>query len=169
MTKYFIYFLTLFLFSNEPKLELKFFIDTRFGLVKGSFDKTNFEILDTKLGKAKIEIDLSGINTNNSMRDNHLKNEDFFDIEKFPKAYFELLNFSKISENKIKFTGNLKIKNKLKSYFFEADLDSSSKLETYKGKISINRKDFDLNYNSSINPIQDIAILEFTVSIPKKE
>ncbi len=168
MLKFIIFLFCFTLSASEPKINLKFSIDTRFGLINGSFDKTKIEILDFKEGIAKIEVDLKGINSNNSMRDNHLKNEDFFDIKNFPKAYFELFNISKVSENKIKGNGNLKLKNKLKSYFFDADVQVIENWEVYKGKIAINRKDFDINYDSSINPINDIAILEFTVSIPKK-
>ena len=38
----------------------------------------------------------------------------------------------------------------------------------YLGSIDVNRKDFQLNYDSIINPIQDIAKVKFSVFFDKK-
>jgi K(+)-stimulated pyrophosphate-energized sodium pump len=47
--------------------------------------------LHSKTGsKIYVRFDLRSLNTQNSMRDDHLRNKsEFFDVEKFPKGYFE--------------------------------------------------------------------------------
>ncbi|KAB1154200.1 YceI family protein [Tenacibaculum aiptasiae] len=60
--------------------------------VKGTFTGMKGEVIfnqkDLSKSKFNICIDANTINTNNIKRDKHLKNEDFFDVEKFPKICF---------------------------------------------------------------------------------
>ena len=72
--------------------------------------------MDAKAKKAKVEIDVASIDTANSIRDNHLRNEDFFDVPNFPKAFFEVLNVKENSPNSLILTGKLTIKNIEKTY-----------------------------------------------------
>src|ERR1700761_7797482 len=44
---------------------------------------------DITKSTVKATIDVAGLATGESARDNHLKSPDFFDAEKFPKATFE--------------------------------------------------------------------------------
>ena len=154
---------------TEPSIKLQFSIDTRFGLVKAEFQRSKIFIKDKVKGKAFIEVDISSLNTNNSMRDNHLKSEDFFHIEKFPKSELELISLEKISEELYKGKGNLTIKSIQKNIEFDAKLERSDEAEVYKGQIKLNRRDYDLNYDSMINPIKDFVVLEFTVIVPIKK
>src|SRR5690606_3027365 len=56
-----------------------------FKLVKA---KVNGEDIADPSNFAEFEVDLSTVNTGNEARDKHLKNPDFFDIEKFATATF---------------------------------------------------------------------------------
>jgi polyisoprenoid-binding protein YceI len=65
--------------------------DSSKGLVKGSFDKFTVKkaVIDTaaiEKSMVEIEIDVASINTGIKPRDEHLKNPDFFEVEKFPSA-----------------------------------------------------------------------------------
>ena len=55
--------------KEEIKVELKFSIDTRFGLGKGLFKKSSLLIKDRKLGTGIVEVDVASIDTRNSLRD----------------------------------------------------------------------------------------------------
>lgn len=155
--------------KEDVKVELKFSIDTRFGLGKGIFKKSSMMIKDRKAGTGIVEIDVSSIDTGNSLRDNHLRNEDFFDVEKFPKAEFEVLGLEDIGSDAVKGKGKLTLKGITKEYQFQATVSKTADSEKYSGFIKINRKDFGMVYQSMVNPIEDIANLEFTVTLPLKK
>lgn len=58
----------------------------------GEINANNDDLSDAKFS---FEADINSINTNNEQRDTHLKNGDFFDIEKFPKLSFTSTSFVK--------------------------------------------------------------------------
>ena len=82
-----------------------------------------------KLAAANFTIDMTSI-TNTDIKDkgksdylvSHLKNEDFFDVEKFPKADFKMITASKLPNGKHKVIGELNIKNFKDVITFELDL-----------------------------------------------
>ncbi|MBK8398968.1 MAG: YceI family protein [Leptospiraceae bacterium] len=177
ITRLSLIFITLFftllpIFSQtkeEVKVELKFSIDTRFGLAKGLFRKSSLLIKDRKQGTGIVEIDVASIDTNNSMRDNHLRDEDFFSVQKFPKAEFEILSLTESSADTVSGNGKLTLKGISKEYTFQATVSKTADSEKYTGTIKINRRDYGMVYQSLINPIEDIANLEFTVTLPLKK
>ncbi|MDX1700804.1 MAG: YceI family protein [Melioribacteraceae bacterium] len=60
--------------------------------VKGEFTDFDVEMnAGEELTDAKILVDIDGssISTNNKDRDDHLKSEDFFDVNNYPKLTFE--------------------------------------------------------------------------------
>ena len=80
----------------------------------------------------------------------HLKSADFFNIEKYPTARFEL---TKVKENKgdynSKITGNLTILETTKSISFNANiavLDNSVAINSE--DFSVNRQDWKLSYHT---------------------
>jgi len=63
--------------------------------------------------------DVNTVNTENEMRDKHLKSDDFFNAEKYPKMTFKSTSFKKISGNKYLLTGELTIRDITKKVTFE--------------------------------------------------
>lgn len=55
----------------------------------------NFEYDENNPDKAsvQVEIDVASIDSNHAERDKHLRNEDFLDVKKFPKASFKSTSF----------------------------------------------------------------------------
>ena len=103
------------------------------------------------------------------MRDNHLRDEDFFSVQKFPKAEFEILSLTESSADTVSGNGKLTLKGISKEYTFQATVSKTADSEKYTGTIKINRRDYGMVYQSLINPIEDIANLEFTVTLPLKK
>ena len=58
----------------------------------------------------RFEADINSITTNNEQRDGHLKSDDFFNAEKFPKLTFESASFEKTGDDTYKMAGNLTIR-----------------------------------------------------------
>ena len=92
------------------------FIAEHHGLseVDGYFKKFDGKITAAKddLSDAVFEISIesASINTDLDMRDNHLKSEDMFNVEKFPAITFKSKSFTKIAGNKYKMAGDMTIK-----------------------------------------------------------
>jgi polyisoprenoid-binding protein YceI len=72
--------------------------------VDGNFKIFNGDIVakDDSFEDATINfnVDVASINTENKDRDAHLKSDDFFNAEKFPKMSFKSSAFKKVNGNK---------------------------------------------------------------------
>src|ERR1700733_5150952 len=68
--------------------------------VTGSFKKFSGTVTtqseDFENAKIQFSLDVNSISTNQEMRDNHLKNDDFFAADKYPTIDFTSTSFKKI-------------------------------------------------------------------------
>ena len=67
---------------------------------------------DKDITKSSVtaEMDAATIWTDNKKRDDHLRNEDFLDVKKFPKIYFKSTSVKKTGKEQLDVTGKLTIK-----------------------------------------------------------
>ena len=127
--------------------------------VNGEFKTYNAEIdFDAKtktFNKLNAVIDTASIDTDNQKRDDHLKSEDFFASEKFPKMTFQMTSY-KVDGDEGVATGNLTIRGITKEVKLKVeDLGTVKDFKnvnrvgfTLKGKI--NRMDYDLKWNKAL-------------------
>jgi len=92
--------------------------------------------------------------------DAHLKNADFFDIEKYPTVKFEITKVEDLAAgtesktegaNKI-VSGNLTIKDKTVNVTFPAKVDITENQMSLASKFTINRQDWGLTYGTEGDP-----------------
>jgi polyisoprenoid-binding protein YceI len=136
--------------------------------VKGEFKKYDGNIdFDATTKSFKVfnaNIDTASVDTGIEKRDNHLKSEDFFLSEKFPKMTFEMKSY-KADGDEGKMSGDLTIRGITKPVVLEVeDLSTVKDFEgntrvgfTLKGKI--NRMDFDLKWNKALE-LGGVAVSE---------
>lgn len=129
--------------------------------VKGTFDSYHPKITARSLeqftdAQISIEIDVASISTKDVARDNHLRSEDFFHADRYPKIKFEATNIKKVENNLYHIKGDLTIKDITKPVTFITTYTGHVKSpwgdDTY-GFISstkINRKQFNLLYNATL-------------------
>ncbi len=108
--------------------------------------------------KAKVvsNIEVASIDTNNSDRDNHLRNADFFEVESHPNMHFESNKVEKVDDETFTIYGDLTIKGTTKPVKLNAEYNGIVKDPygntkagfTLSGKI--NRKDWGINYNAAL-------------------
>ena len=103
-----------------------------------------FNFDGVNISKAVFEFDMKTITHENKDLQKHLRNEDFFDVEKYPKATFIL---EKIMNNEV--TGLLKIKDVQKKISFPITIKKSEKEIQIQANINVNRTDFGIKYNST--------------------
>ncbi len=128
--------------------------------VKGNFENYEANILadnaDFSDATMEFSADIASINTNNADRDNHLKSADFFDAEQFPKLTFKASSFTKIDDDNYEIAGDLSMRGITKFVKFPAEFsglmtdpwgNTKAGLNIF-GKI--NRKDWGLNWNSTL-------------------
>ncbi len=101
-----------------------------------------------------FEADISSITTNNQQRDEHLKSEDFFAAEQFPKMTFKSTALKKVDDEEFMLDGELTIRGITKAVTLKGEYGGSM-LDPYgntrigfalAGKIS--RKEFNLSWNA---------------------
>jgi polyisoprenoid-binding protein YceI len=116
---------------DEAHAKLRFSI-THFGIsdVEGTFNTITAKITATRedLSDAVVEFtaDAKSVDTHNRMRDEHLRNADFFEVEKYPSITYTSTSFTKVGEGKYKVQGNLTLKGVTKP----VDLDASVRYAT---------------------------------------
>jgi polyisoprenoid-binding protein YceI len=123
----------------------------KFNSFEGSFE---MEDQDLSTAEASFSIDIDSISTGVPDRDNHLKSDDFFNAEKYPKMTFRSTEVQKMDDDHYKLKGDLTIR----------DITKPVELEVEKGGIvqdpygntkagfevtgKINRKEFGLKWDA---------------------
>jgi len=126
--------------------------------VTGSFGKFSGTVTtqseDFENAEIQFSLDVNSISTNQEMRDNHLKGEDFFQAGKYPTIDFKSSSFKKTIDTSYALVGNLTMKGITKEVelnvgFGGESKDSRGNLKAgFEISGTINRKDFGLTYNA---------------------
>ena len=107
---------------SEIKFKVKHLMITN---VTGEFKKfdATMEAEKEDFSDAKISFaaDIDSINTNQEQRDAHLKSDDFFNAEKFPKLSFVSKELKDVSGNEYKLTGDLTIRDITRNVVLDVD------------------------------------------------
>ncbi|XWW45110.1 YceI family protein [Fibrella sp. USSR17] len=101
-----------------------------------------------------FELDVNSIDTNQEMRDTHLKSAEFFEAETYPKIAFKSTSFRKIDDDEYALVGELTMKGVTKPVTLKAEYGGTAKDAYGNQKLGfevtgkINRKEFGLTYNA---------------------
>lgn len=100
----------------------------------------------------RVEVDMTTITEKTHGSDNslvkHLKDPDFFDVEKFPTTTFDITNVSPGEKGMVNVTGNLTIKGVTNAVIFPATLDVKAGVATAYGTLVIDRTKWDVWFKS---------------------
>ena len=78
----------------------------------------------------------------------HLKSDDFFSVDKFPQAIFEITTLKPLSGNEYTVIGNLSIKGKTNEISFPAKITFDNDVVKANGTAKIDRTKWDIRYGS---------------------
>ncbi len=127
--------------------------------VRGTFKEFEGTLVigdDLSTAKAYGKVKTASVDTNEAARDEHLRNSDFFDVEKYPEITFESTKIEAIDEDSLKIIGNLTIKDTTNEVELLAEIGGTEVdpwgndrvgLEAV-GKIS--RSDFGMKFNMAL-------------------
>ncbi|MGB3410630.1 MAG: YceI family protein [Microthrixaceae bacterium] len=149
--------------------------------VRGSFNDfegTGYLDLDEPSNSnVQLTIQVASIDTRNADRDNHLRTNDFFDLETYPEIRFVSTGVQKVDDETFRVTGDLTVKDVTNSVTFDleyvgvaVDPFQNQRLGL-EGSLVVNRKDFGLTWNAALDAggvlVSEKVTLEFEVSAIK--
>lgn len=109
-----------------------------------------FDEKDPSKSSVNATIKAASINTDNTQRDNHLRNSDFFDVEKFPEIKFVSKKIEKRGDQWVA-VGDLTIKDVTKQVEIPFELATLNtprgKLIGIDGSVKINRQDYNVKWS----------------------
>lgn len=142
---------------------------------EGSVESTNDDFEGARI---RFSADVNSIDTNNEQRDGHLKSDDFFGAEQFPKLQFESSSFKKLSGDAYELKGTITLKGVSKEITLAVELGGKA-VDPYGNQKAgfeingkLNRKDFGLNWDAVTEAggivVSDEVRLHLNVQINKQ-
>lgn len=125
----------------------------KFKMYEGKVIATKDDFTDSQI---EFSADVNSINTDDEGRDKHLKSDDFFNAEKYPKMTFKSKSFKKVSGKNYKLIGDMTIRDITKSVEFDVVYNGSIKdpwgntKAGFKLTGNINRIDYGLKWNAAV-------------------
>ncbi|MDP4217085.1 MAG: YceI family protein [Bacteroidota bacterium] len=98
-----------------------------------------------------VSVDAASVNTESDMRDNHLKKEEYFDVEKYPRIRFLSTAVTSDGKGGFHIRGKLTIKGITKDIDYPFIATPIGNDYIFKGQFDINRKDFGVGGTSTIS------------------
>jgi polyisoprenoid-binding protein YceI len=141
--------------------------------VRGRFDKFEGTLQtapDPLQSTVTAAIDLSSVNTGNETRDNHIRSEDFFHVEKHPTMTFRSTGIRPEGENFL-LDGDLTLHGVTKpvTFFLEANgfgPDTRGGIRAgFSATTEIDRNDWEVSYNGPIPGVTNAMVLSDRVTI----
>jgi polyisoprenoid-binding protein YceI len=137
--------------GSEVKFTINNFgfgVDGSFKGLQGGID---FDPQNAAAAHLDVSIDASTVNTDNSLRDSHLRNDGYFDVKDYPRIRLVSTRIAPKEEGSYVFTGQLTIRNVTKEISFPFTVGPASGGLDFKGSFTINRKDFGVGGTSTIS------------------
>ncbi|MGO8951239.1 MAG: YceI family protein [Ktedonobacterales bacterium] len=125
----------------------------RFTAFSGTFDINED---NPAASSFEVAIDMASASTGDANRDGHLKNADFFDVEKYPTATYKSTRIEKINDSDFRIYGDLTLHGVTHEVPLSATLEGRTKdmqgnwRAGFTVSASLSRKDFDLNWNVAL-------------------
>lgn len=142
----------------------------------GRFHRFRGEVLvdrrEPATARIHVIVDAASIDTANRRRDAHLRDEDFFWVERHPEAVFESIRVERVEPSprgaasgfagRVIVVGRLTLRGVTREVSVPVDVDVGGAGVVARGEIVLNRKDYGLSYRSFFNPIRDDVHIAFT-------
>lgn len=137
-----------------------------------SYDGTiEFSKEDLSDAKINFSIEVASINTDNEGRDKHLRSDDFFNAEKFPKITFVGKSIKRVEGKKYKLTGDFTMRDVTKTITLDVVFNGIVKdpwgntKAGFKVSGEVNRLEYGLKWNNLMETGGAVAGKEVTITV----
>ena len=137
------------------------------GTIRGTIE---YDGKDVKSVKADVTIDVTKINTQNERRDNHLRQDDFFNTATYPNMTFKSKRVEPVSDGRFRLIGDLTIRDKTNEVVLDVE-GPAPIVKSQRGVLTgatattkISRKAFGVLWNNLIEAMPVVGD-EVTVTI----
>lgn len=138
--------------QSTVEFKIKNFGFTVTGNFTGISGKIAFDPRNLVASSFNVSVDANTVNTDNNLRDDHLRGETYFDVKKYPRISFVSTKITNSNKEGVLFVfGKLTIKNTTKDISFPFTATPANGGYTFKGSFTINRKDFGVGGTSIIS------------------
>ena len=146
--------------------------------VRGSFNEFSgtgyFDAEDPTKSHLELTIKAASVDTRNADRDAHLRNNDFFDMERYPEITFVSTAVEQVDADNYRVTGDLTIRGVTKPVTVDLEYTGAA-VDPFgnqriglEGKATVNRKDWGITWNAALEAggvlVSDKVTLELEVS-----
>ena len=117
----------------------------------------NFDPQNITACSFDVTVDASTVNTDNNLRDEHLRGASYFDVKNYPTFHFISAKITS-SGNSFTVYGKLTIKGKTKDVSIPFTATPVADEYLFKGSFKINRKDFGIGGTSTISNELEVSL-----------
>ena len=149
--------------------------------VRGAFNDVSgtghFDASNPASSSLSVTIQAKSIDTRNEDRDNHLRSNDFFDMDTYPEITYTSTSVEAVDATTYRVTGDLTIKGVAKPVTVDFEFTGAA-VDPFgnhriglEGTVVVNRKDWGVNWNAALEAggvlVSENVTLEFEVSAIK--
>ena len=121
------------------------------GSFTGLEGRIGFDPADISKDSFDLSVDAGSINTDNNMRDSHLRKEEYFDVQNYPRLRFVSTGVTVDKNAHFTAAGRLTIKNTTKDISIPFTVVPKNDGYIFTGEFKIDRKDFNVGGSSTIS------------------
>jgi polyisoprenoid-binding protein YceI len=146
--------------GTSLKFKVKNFGFNTNGFLTGIKGTIQFDPANPGAAAFDVTVDANTINTNNNSRDDHIRDESYFDVKNHPVMHFVSTKVTPSNKSgTFVMTGNLTIKATTKSISFPFKVTASGDGYNFQGDFKINRKDFGVGGSSTISDNVEVSLI----------
>jgi len=135
------------------------------GVFNGLQADVQFKPADLTGSSITASVETTTVNTDNEMRDKHLKSADYFDVATYPKITLKSVSFKHKSGDNYTGSFNVTIKDKTKLIEVPFTYTETDNTAVLNGSFKVNRRDFGVGGNSMV--LADEATVTVNTEISK--
>ncbi len=136
--------------GSNVKFAVKNFGFSVTGTMAGLEGDIVFDPAHADAARFDVTVNATTINTGNDSRDEHLRDDDYFDVKNHPRIRFVSRSVRGSGSN-FSMEGDLTIKNKTKALTIPFKADPAGKGFIFEGTFKINRRDFGVGGGSTVS------------------
>jgi len=115
---------------------------------------------DPTTARISITVEAASIDTANTKRDNHLRSQDFFWVERHPTIVFESLRATQQGGGAL-VVGRLTVRGVTREITVPTTVTVAPDELVARGEFDLKRTDYEMTYQSVLNPVGDVVHVTF--------